>query len=438
MQMVFGAGRMVEAKLPHLLAGVLLLGLADSMIGPYLVLFGADRARLSPLQVGAFLSVIAVSGLFVTSWLGRRYDRGAGRWPALVAVLAPAAGYLALSTTTSYALLLIIGVGLLGAGLAAFSQMFALARTHLDQASGNASSRGTLALRSAFSLAWAIGPILGSAALAWRGYSALLLLTSLAFALITAPLLLLGDTPTTPRAAEQPQTPSRPPRQVLLVAASFMLFNTAMCAGSVALPLYITRTLARQDHDVGLLASTGALAEIPAALALILLPARVPRQHVILLGMLLFVGYFTLVPAVSSLPLLLTAQVARGLAIAAVNALGITYMQDLLPESPGQATALFSNAFITASLISGLVAGATAQTFGYRAALLLCALISATGCLLLITARQAPHLSRPRRNARPTTNAKRGEGGAGGEASAGEQALARSIHDRRDEQGPTL
>lgn len=390
MQMGFDAGRVVGTKLPHLLVCVLLLGIADSMIGPYLVLFGADRALLSPLQVGVFLSVIAVSGLFVTSWLGRRFDRGAGRWPALVAVLAPAVGYLALSTTTSYALLLVIGAGLLGAGLAGFSQVFALARTHLDRVSGDASGRGTLALRSVFSLAWAVGPILGAAALAWRGYGGLLLLTSLAFALIAAPLLLLGPTPVTPRAAQQSRTPSRLRRPVLLVAASFMLFNTAMCAGSVALPLYLTRTLGRTDQDVGLLASTGALAEIPAALGLILLPARVRRQRVILLGMLLFVVYFVLVPAGSSLPLLIAAQVVRGLAIAAVNALGITYMQDLMPEATGRATALFGNAFITASLVSGVVAGAAAQALGYRAALLLCGLISAAGCLLLISARPAP------------------------------------------------
>ncbi|MDG6108719.1 MFS transporter [Dactylosporangium aurantiacum] len=390
MHMVTDARRVVEAKLPHLLLCVLLLGIADSMIGPYLVLFGADRADLSPLRVGVFLSVIAVSGLCVTSWLGRRYDRGAGRWPALLAVLAPAAGYLALSTTTTYALLLVIGAGLLGAGLAAFSQVFALARTHLERASGSAPGRGTLALRSVFSLAWAIGPILGSAALAWRGYGGLLLLTSLTFALVTAPLLLLGPTPVTSRAADRSDPPTRPRRPVLLVAASFMLFNTAMCAGSVALPLYLTRTLGRPDQDVELLASTCALAEIPAALGLILLPARVRRQWVILLGMVLFVVYFALVPATSSMPLLIAAQVARGLAIAAVNALGITYMQDLMPEATGRATALFANAFIAASLVSGLVAGATAQALGYRAALLLCAVISAAGCLLLISARPAP------------------------------------------------
>ncbi|MEU8614977.1 MFS transporter, partial [Actinoplanes sp. NPDC048791] len=120
-----------------LLAGVLLLGIADSMIGPYLVLFGADEARLSPFQVGVFLSLVAISGLAVSTWLGRRYDRSASRWPAFVAVAAPAAGYLALTTTTDYALLALIGVGLLGAGMAAFPQLFTLARTHLDRSGGD-------------------------------------------------------------------------------------------------------------------------------------------------------------------------------------------------------------------------------------------------------------------------------------------------------------
>jgi hypothetical protein len=70
-----------RSAFPPLLASVLLLGIADSVIGPYLVLFAADQARLSPLRVGVFLSLISVSGLLVSTWLGRRYDRSASRWP---------------------------------------------------------------------------------------------------------------------------------------------------------------------------------------------------------------------------------------------------------------------------------------------------------------------------------------------------------------------
>jgi MFS transporter, SET family, sugar efflux transporter len=215
--MTSGPGRASGSRLPQLLVSVLLLGIADSMIGPYLVLFGADEARLSLLQVGVFMSVIAVSGLAVSTWLGRRYDRSASRAPAFIALAAPAVGYLALTTTTNYALLLCIAAALLGAGMAAFPQLFTLARTHLDRSGGGSAQRGTPALRSVWSLAWAIGPLIGAAVLAWQGYRGLLVLTALAFALVAVPLLLLGATPAAPPRPATGDAGSRLTRPMLLV-----------------------------------------------------------------------------------------------------------------------------------------------------------------------------------------------------------------------------
>jgi SET family sugar efflux transporter-like MFS transporter len=385
-----------------LLAGVLLLGIADSMIGPYLVLFGADEARLSPFQVGVFLSLVAISGLGVSTWLGRRYDRSASRWPAFVAVAAPAAGYLALTTTTNYALLALIGVGLLGAGMAAFPQLFTLARTHLDRSGGNAAGRRTPALRSVWSLAWAIGPLVGAAVLAWRGYDALMALTAAAFALVALPLVALGPTPAPVRATTPEAGRERLNRSMLLIAGSFTLFHTAMLAGSVALPLYVTRTLARPDSDVGLLFSICAVVEIPAALSVMLLPARVAKRGVILLGMLLFTGYFVLVAFSAGMSLLIATQVARGVALAVVGALGITYVQDLLPHATGRATTMYANTLTVGSLISGVLAGATAQALGYRSALLLCGALAAGGCVLFAAARvSGPGAARPAGTIRP-------------------------------------
>jgi SET family sugar efflux transporter-like MFS transporter len=98
-----------------------------------------------------------------------------------------------------------------------------------------------------------------------------------------------------------------------------------MLSGSVALPLYVTRTLARADSDVGLLFSICALAEIPAALSMMLRPANVGNGRVvILLGMLLLGAYFLLVASSSNMPLLIATQLARGVALAVVGALGIT------------------------------------------------------------------------------------------------------------------
>ena len=377
-----------RSALRPLVLCVLVLGIADSMIGPYLVLFGADRAGLSPLRVGILLSLISVSGLAVSTWLGRRYDRSASRWPALVAVAAPAAGYLALTTTTAYPLLLLVSAGLLGAGMAAFPQVFALARTHLDRSGGDAARRGTPALRSVWSLAWALGPVAGAALLAAGGYPALMICTAAAFAAVALPLLRLGATPRPRRTGAGDTGAGHLSRAMLLAAGSFTLFHTAMLSGSVVLPLYVTRTLDQPDGTVGLLFSVCALVEIPAALATMLLPARSPVRAVILAGMLLLGAYFVLVAVSSGLPALIATQVARGVALAVVGALGITYVQDLAPHATGRATTLYANTLTVGSLVSGVLAGATAQVLGYRAALLLCAALCLAGCALLAAARR--------------------------------------------------
>jgi SET family sugar efflux transporter-like MFS transporter len=365
----------------------MLLGIGESMAGSYLVVFGADELRLTPLAIGVFVSLTAVSGIILSTWLGRRYDRMPGRIPALAAVAAATIGYLLLTVTHSYVLLLVIAVAFLGAGSAAFPQLFTLARRYLDH-DRPAAGGGTPLLRSAWSLAWAIGPLLGAAALAWRGFPALFLATAGSFGLVAVPLVLLGrirpvDRPPASQDAGAPQ----PARSVVPAVLSFALFHTAMFSGSVVLPLYVTRALGRPDGDVGLLFSVCALAEIPAALALPLVPKHASRERLILVGLTLFAGYFTLMAAAPSWPILIAAQVARGVAIALVSTLGITYFQNLLPDSTGRATTLFSNTATSGSLVAGIAAGAAAQAVGYRAALLLCAILAATACALLIAAR---------------------------------------------------
>ncbi|HEX4791310.1 MAG TPA: MFS transporter, partial [Actinospica sp.] len=178
--------------LPLLIAAVLLLGVGESMAGPYLVLFGAQRAHLSPFAIGVFVTLVAVSGIAVSSLLGRQYDRAPSRRPCLLAISCSAAGYALLTTTTAYALLLTIAATLLGTGTAAFAQLFALGRGRVDGAGGLAALRGTAALRSVWSLAWAIGPLIGAAVLARYGFTGLFLATASGFALVAVPLAAAG------------------------------------------------------------------------------------------------------------------------------------------------------------------------------------------------------------------------------------------------------
>ena len=52
-----------------LFAAVLLLGIADSMAHSYIVLFGADVAGLTPVQIGVWSSVFAIGGITISWWL---------------------------------------------------------------------------------------------------------------------------------------------------------------------------------------------------------------------------------------------------------------------------------------------------------------------------------------------------------------------------------
>jgi MFS transporter, SET family, sugar efflux transporter len=143
-----------------LFAAVLLLGIADSMVNSYIVLFGADVAELTPLQIGVWASVFAIGGIAIGWWLGRLFDRRPARTYAIVVTLLGSAGYVLLPRVSSFMVLLLMAATVLGAMGAAFPQLFALARAVLGE--GAAGQRSAPLLRSAWSLAWAVGPLLGA------------------------------------------------------------------------------------------------------------------------------------------------------------------------------------------------------------------------------------------------------------------------------------
>jgi SET family sugar efflux transporter-like MFS transporter len=156
----------------------------------------------------------------------------------------------------------------------------------------------------------------------------------------------------------------------------------------VALPLYVTEVLHGSAGAVGLMFSVCAAAEIPAALALLLVSDRWSRDRMILIGMGLMIVYFALVAAFTGIVALVLVHLARGVAIAVVGALGISHMQDLLPAAPGRATTLFANTATAGSLVSGIAAGGISHALGYRAALLFCGVPSALAWLLFLAARR--------------------------------------------------
>jgi SET family sugar efflux transporter-like MFS transporter len=367
------------------LAGaVLLVGIADSMVGSYLVLFASDQLHLDPLQVGVVSSATAVSGIAISWLLGRRFDRSPARRYTVGVVLSGAIGLALASRVTSFAALLLLASTLLGSMAAAFPQLFAMGRLTLGD--GPAGRRSAPLLRSCWSTAWAIGPLLGAAMLHRGGYSGLLLTAAGVLALVA--LVTLTAPPPRSHPAVEPGakgTADGPGASaVAWYTMSITLFFTAMFAGSVALPLVVTRSLDLGPSAVGLLFSVCAAVEIAAALGLAAVPARINQRALIISGMAAFIVYFGLVMLAQGMPLLIAAQVARGYAIAVVGAAGIRFFQDLLAPNTGRATTLFSNASSAGSLVAGVLAGVSIGRFGYLSTLALCGAVAAAAAAAFI------------------------------------------------------
>jgi SET family sugar efflux transporter-like MFS transporter len=357
------------------------------MVNSYVVLFGADVVGLTPVQIGVWSSVFAVGGITIGWWLGRLFDRRPARAYAIAVILLGSAGYVLLPRVSSFLVLLLMAATVLGAMGAAFPQLFALARAVLGE--GAAGQRSAPLLRSAWSLAWAVGPLLGALVLSRGGYS-WLLWTAAAVFLASALVVCV-----VPRPGSVAVAKSSPGDTPVLLVVSVTLFFAAVFSGGLVVPLFVTRALHHQPASVGVLFSVCAAVEVVATLGMAVVPDRVSQRSLILVGFGSLVGYNALTVVSSSMLMLVIAQVFRGVGIAIVAAAGIRYFQDLLAPATGRATTLFANACTAGLLVSGIVSGFAVEHFGYRATLLLCGVLAALGGLAFILGSRRPAGSPP-------------------------------------------
>lgn len=107
-------------------------------------------------------------------------------------------------------------------------------------------------------------------------------------------------------------------------------------------------------------------------------------------GAILGGAYYFVVIISSSMWQMLAAQILLAIFVAVFSAIGISYIQDLLPSMPGYASTLYSNSSTIGRLIGSLVGGGLASIVGYRYSFVLCLLlVSVSAILLVISGRQS-------------------------------------------------
>ncbi|WP_433299747.1 sugar efflux transporter [Actinoplanes sp. CA-030573] len=380
----------------------IVVGLGVSFVGPYLALFLTDAVHADPLHTTAFLIVAPISGVAVSWLIGRVSDRRPIRRQLLIAAaLAGAAGAGLTAVLRNYWAVLAVTMTLTAVAGSLFPQSFAYARQVLQQRDPGRAAFAISALRTLFSAAWVGGPPLAALILAAHGFGwtyglagALYLLG----ALLIVTLLPRVPAPVT-AAAEVHAHGGREARPIalFLIIASFTVISTASTLNVQAMPLFVERDLGGTISQAGLVLGICAALEIPMMLALGALSTRIPVRRLIYAGVLCAVAYHAVAATATHVWMLAAAQLLQAMVISTVGALGISYVQDLLPAHPGRATTMVTNTFPMGQILAAPLFG-LAQHFDFRLAYACNLLLCVVGVLLLVASgrvRPAAAANRP-------------------------------------------
>ena len=369
-----------------------LAGLADAVSQPYMILYLVDHLGFTPLELTAALTVRAVSSIVIGTAFGRWIDRRPGVAPLAIALGGAALGYGALAFTTSFWAVLLISGGPVAFGAAAFPQSMALVKSNFARSNPSTANRALGVVRAAWSLAWAIGPAVGAAAVAIIGFRGILLLSAgcAASALVTLVAVGAKPEPHMTAVAHRHEEASSGGSTIALAFSAITLFHTAMFLGAIPLAIFMTGPLGGAESDVGYAFSLCAALEIVVMGALIWRPLKRGQRGAILLGFAAFVAYFVALSLARSVDFVLLAQVLRAVAIGIISYQGISFLHALLPHHPGAASALFANAGQIGSVVASLSVGLLADVFGYSSIFAVCAALSGFGFVLTFIVRPEP------------------------------------------------
>lgn len=404
-------------------------GLSASMAYPFLTLFLTTAVHADPLHVTIYLVTGPVAGVVFAQLIGRLSDRRPVRRRLLIgAAIAGVAAMSLNSVVRDYWLLLGVVATLTAIAGTMMSQGFAYARTVLTGSDRAAMTTSTL--RMLFSLGWVGGPPLAALIQGMGGFSALYATAAgmyavaliVTFALLPEPMAAsdvlhdpaaesiavenaggpvpLNDTDLAAAkrsrdtgGSDRPEVhlvgPDAPVRTIACTIAAFVLLQGAGSVGVQMLALFLKADLHSGVQQAGFILGLCAGLEIPLMLTFGALSTRIPLHRLIMTGPLFSVAYLLLASTATHVWVLFVGQFLNAMSISAIQGLGVSYVQDLMPGHPGKASALYANSFAAGTIMAGpLIAGA--QTFGYRTAYVIAAGICLAGFMLIAISRP-PH-----------------------------------------------
>lgn len=397
MERILGPARTLLAypELFIVLVCNLLLGLAFSFVSPFYSMFGTIEVGMSNWTFGIFMTITSVSGIVISTVLARWSDtRLSRRTILLIGCAAGAAGYAGYAYVRSVLWLTVIGSVGIGISSVAFSQIFAYGREALTR-HGIPDKDAPLYMniyRLTLSLAWTVGPGVAAWVMVRYSYQGIFLVCAgLFFVLMVTVWLFVPSLPPTAgaRALRVPLMQLLRRSDLLCYFSAFVLVFICMTMGIMNLPLMILQSLGGTEKQVGIAYSVAPFFELPFLLLFGLAAAKGSKPGpMIRLGVVIGVAYYLLLSQVRAPWQIYAIQILSAAMIAVLSGIAITFFQNYIPNQPGTATNLYTNANRLGSTVGYLCFGFLASGFGHRAVFLVCAAVCAAAFVLLWIARE--------------------------------------------------
>ncbi|MBA9083818.1 MFS family permease [Fontibacillus solani] len=376
---------------------MLLQGMGVSLSAPFLSIYFTEQLGVSVGMFGIFLAVTLIAGIWISTLIGRRSDLGLNRKNIfLIATLCNALAYSGYLLIQDFTILFIYMTVFTALGAPGMPQLFAISREAVSKSNFTDHAFANSTLRSAFSLGFITGPLIGTLLIAAVGFKGIFSGTIGVFLLVTL-LIFLFLKSNIELKSNNAEVKSKnfqlvQNRNILLPFLILIFMYVAHWMSSINTALFITNNLGGTTSDVGLVSSICAALEIPFMIMLGLLSAKYSNRTLMMCGAILGGAYYLVVIISGAMWQMLAAQILLAVFVAVISAIGISYIQELLPSMPGYASTLYSNSSTIGRLIGSLVGGGLASLIGYRYSFVFCfILIIISVNLLAVSERHSVH-----------------------------------------------
>jgi SET family sugar efflux transporter-like MFS transporter len=363
------------------LASAAMMGMAVFLITDF---FGLEKFYISIFVITGMLSAILVAPM-----IGKYSDKNPNtQQKALIGTaVIHLAGVVLFYFTNDFWLMLAINVTLMAFGGCCAFLITSYAKVQ-SRTFGKHANDAMMFNRAMVSLAWAFGPALSGFIVADYGFDALFIFLAIAnsFALLFVISLPKIDIRSPKKQANtelgHPAKKLNSEAKFLLLA--FLLLHIVIGAIIILLPLHIM-DLGGAEKQTGQAFAIAAFIEIPILLFCGKFLSFTGNYRMLILIFVLAAISFIATGLTTSITQLLSLQALSGIMIALAMGIGMTLIQDTMPDSPATIISHYSNMLRLSILLGTAIAGIAADYMAAGSILSFMSILPAIGLILIIS-----------------------------------------------------